>query len=106
MRPSSICTTGPNTLAVPFPVPTPASSVGSIVLVPEVSLPLFVPAFQAYKPNQLCERNPTLSNLLSRNSRPWVVGDNLFILYVLNRNIEREGLDGNFPQGGARSART
>src|SRR5579884_4507944 len=61
MRPSSICTTGPNTGAVPFPVPTPASSVGSIVLVPEVSLPLFVPAFQAYKPNQLCERNPTLS---------------------------------------------
>ncbi|HLH33672.1 MAG TPA: hypothetical protein VKX41_03295, partial [Alloacidobacterium sp.] len=47
--------------AVPFPVPTPASSVGSIVLVPEVSLPLFVPTFQAYKPNQLCERNPTLS---------------------------------------------
>jgi putative isomerase len=52
--------------------------VGSIVLVPEVSLPLLVPTFQAYKPDQMCERNRTLSlqpgkidSILESNARQY-----------------------------------
>jgi hypothetical protein len=35
--------------------------VGSIVLASEVSLLLLVPTSRPFNPNQMCERNPTLS---------------------------------------------
>jgi len=56
MRPSSICTTGPNGGFVSPPAYTPASMVDSIVLASEVSLLLLVPTSK-HKTQFKCAKN-------------------------------------------------